>query len=345
MSSTSPAERVRAAIATLPRVDLISVSPTPLEHLPRFSAALEGPDIYVKRDDLTGLAFGGNKSRMFEFSLADALEQNADVIVSGAAVQSNYCRQLAAACAVLDLDIELYLRPVRPVDRQTVQGNHLLMRLCGADVTVLAPDADQHRTIEERVAELQASGRSPYWPRRPETIDLDAIAYVEAAVELEDQFADAGIDPSYVYVASSDTTQAGLQLGFQLLETDREVRGIHPVGGAADVGERMHDIAARAADRLGFECTLDPGDFPNDGSFVGDGYGSPTESGMAAVRQLARTEGILLDPVYTGKAMAGMCAAIEGGTIEAADGPVVFVHTGGQPALFAYAEAIAAVMN
>ena len=131
--------QLETALATLPRVQLASIRPTPLEPLAKLSALLGGPDIYIKRDDLTGLAFGGNKTRMLELSLADAIEKGAEVIVSGSAVQSNYCRQMAAACARLDLELHLILRPVRPIDHKEVQGNHLLMRLFGANVEIL-PD-------------------------------------------------------------------------------------------------------------------------------------------------------------------------------------------------------------
>ena len=126
MASTETDIQLESALEGIPRVELVSILPTPLEHLPSLSAELGGPEIYIKRDDLTGLAFGGNKSRMFEFSLADAINKDADVIVAGAAVQSNYCRQLSAACAILDLELELYLRPVRPIDQEVIQGNHLL---------------------------------------------------------------------------------------------------------------------------------------------------------------------------------------------------------------------------
>jgi 1-aminocyclopropane-1-carboxylate deaminase/D-cysteine desulfhydrase-like pyridoxal-dependent ACC family enzyme len=129
--------QLETALATLPRVQLASIRPTPLEHLSRLSAELGGPEIYIKRDDLTGLAFGGNKTRMLELSLAEAKAQGAEVIVTGAAVQSNYCRQMSAACAKLGLELHLVLRPVRDIDHEEVQGNHFLMRLFGAHVTVL----------------------------------------------------------------------------------------------------------------------------------------------------------------------------------------------------------------
>ena len=170
-------DQLRAAIATLPRIPL-GIHPTPLEHLPRLSTALGGPPVYMKRDDLTGLAFGGNKTRMLEFSLADAQAKGADTIVTGMAVQSNYCRQMAAACAKTGLACHLVLRPVRPVDREVVQGNNLLQRLFGAHIDVL-PDNDydaQAAAVVAKADELRAAGKRVYVPRRKDTVDLDAIA-------------------------------------------------------------------------------------------------------------------------------------------------------------------------
>ena len=168
------AERTRVfadALGRLPRVALSSVRPTPIEPLTRLRTEIGGPLIYMKRDDLTGLGFGGNKTRMLEFSLADALEAGADTLVSGAAVQSNYCRQLAAAGAKLGLEVHLVVRPVRPVDLEEIQGNHLLQRLFGAHVTVLQDfdRANQQRALEAKCEELEAAGRKVYWPRRDST--------------------------------------------------------------------------------------------------------------------------------------------------------------------------------
>lgn len=339
-ANTENEAALEAALAELPRVDLASVRPTPLEPMPRLSEALGGPDLYVKRDDLTGLAFGGNKTRMFEFALADALATDAEVLVHGAAVQSNYCRQLAAACAHLGLDLELYLRPVRPVDHDEVTGNHLLMRLCGADVTILDDGDDQREVIADRVAALEDEGRAVYWPRRGDTIDLDALAYAETSLEIVRQCRGRDIDPGYCYVASSDTTQAGLELGLRALDSDTRVRGFAPSAGDEGRREEMARIANQGADRVGLDVAVDPDDLWNDDSFVGERYGLPTEGGLEAVRTTARTEGVLLDPVYTGKAMAGLFAHVRDGRLGPDDGPVVFVHTGGQPALFAYADAV-----
>ncbi|NKB67881.1 MAG: pyridoxal-phosphate dependent enzyme [Candidatus Latescibacteria bacterium] len=337
--NTEKAVQLEAALDRLPRVDLVSVRPTPLEALPRLSAHLGGPPLYIKRDDLTGLAMGGNKTRMFEYSLADAQAKGAQVIVAGAAVQSNYCRQLAAACARLGLELQLILRPVRDIDEQEIQGNQLLQRLCGAQVTIL-PTRDhpsQQAALKARVDELTAQGRKVYWPRRADTVDLDALAYAAAALELAHQCRQMGLEPGHLYCSALDTTQAGLALGLAYLQSPIKVRGFCPVEKQFDRCREMADMANQGARRLGLDFTMAAKDFDND--FVGPRYGLPSPEGLEALRLLARTEGILLDPVYTSKAMAGLFADIEAGKL-GGDKPVVFWHTGGHPALFAYADEV-----
>lgn len=335
------ARKLEAALAKLPRVPLTSVKPTPLESMPRLSAQLGGPPLYIKRDDLTGLAFGGNKTRMLEFALADALAKGADTIVTGAAVQSNYCRQMAAACAKLGLELHLILRPVRPIDLQEIQGNHLLQRLCGAHLTVLS-DFDRNRqqqAIRAKFEELAAQGRKVYWPRRDDTIDLDALAYAEVGMEIASQCQALGINPEYLYVAALDTTQAGVVLGLKWVESPIHVRGFSPFGGWPGRQAEMARIANQGSRRLGLDIEFKAEDFDNDDSFVGEAYGIPTPAGMEAVRAVARAEGILIDPVYTGKAMAALFQHIRTGKV-AKDRPVVFLHTGGAPALFGYAKEV-----
>ena len=338
--NTEKEHRLAAALSALPRTSL-AIKPTPLEPLPRLSEALGGPPIYIKRDDLTGLAFGGNKTRMLELSLAEALARGADTIVTGAAVQSNYCRQMAGACAKLGLELHLVLRPVRPVDRQGAQGNHLLQRLFGAQVTILEDrDMDrQQEAIKAKAAALRATGKTVYIPRQADTVDLDVIAYAESALEIARQCQELAIAPASLYVCALDTTQAGVVLGLSYLESGIQVQGICPLEGRPDRHQRMAEMANQAADRLDLAISFTPDDFHNDDSFIGERYGIPTEAGIEALNLVARTEGILLDPVYTSKAMSGLVAHIRAGQL-AADRPVVFLHTGGAPALFAYADAV-----
>lgn len=331
-------QQLVSALARLPRIKLASVLPTPLEELPRFSAAVGGPPIYIKRDDLTGLGYGGNKTRMLEFSLADALHQGADVIVTGAGVQSNYCRQMAAACARLGLELHLILRPFREVDLHQVQGNHLLQRLFGAKCTIL-PDRDfekQKQAILARMEELRKQGRRPYWPRQADTVDIDALAYAESGLEIVQQSRAQGISPSHVYLAALDTTQSGVVLGLRYVDSPIKVRGFSPFENCPERFENMARIANQGAARVGLGLRLEAGDFDNDDGQVGERYGVPTPQGLEAFRLMARTEGLLLDPVYTSKAMAGLIADVKAGKL-AKDKPVVFLHTGGSPALFGYA--------
>lgn len=331
--------QLETALATLPRESLASIRPTPLEPLARLSAELGGPDIYIKRDDLTGLAFGGNKTRMLELSLADAKAKGAEVIVCGSAVQSNYCRQMSAACAKLGLELHLILRPVRDIDHQEVQGNHLLMRLFGAHVEIL-PDEERHmqqQRLAERAEQLRAQGRAVYEPRQDDTVDIDALAYAESALEIVQQCRALDISPAYLYCAALDTTQAGVVLGLTYLESGIHVRGFSPFEGQTQRHEDMARIANQGAGRIGLSIALGADDFDNDDSYVGERYGVATPEGLEAIRMVARCEGLLLDPVYTGKAMAALIADIRSGRLGAEDGPVVFLHTGGYPALFGYA--------
>ena len=347
MTDTSPTpseSRLAAAIAGLPRYSLGWLH-TPLEAAPRLSAALGGPPIYIKRDDLTGLSFGGNKTRMLEFSIADAQAKGADTIVYGAAVQSNYCRQLAGACAKAGYECHLLMRPERESDKTQITGNALVQRLLGAHVTVL-PNNDRPRqqaAIQEKAAELRAAGKQVYIPRQPDTVDLEAIAYAISALEVVQQCRELGVEPKWLYVAAADTTQVGLVLGLKAIGSSLRVRAINPAFKNGNE-ERMAAMANQAAERLDLDVTFTAADFDNDDSYVGERYGVPTAQGLAAIATVAQNEGILLDPVYTGKAMSGLIDQIRTGKV-GADEPVVFLHTGGAPALFGYAEDVVAALE
>lgn len=325
------------ALGGLERVSLASVRPTPLEAMPRLSAALGGPPIYIKRDDLTGLAFGGNKTRMLEFALSDAKAKGADVIVTGAAVQSNYCRQMAAACAKLGLELHLVVAPHREIDKHEVQGNAFLQRLFGAKVTVLEDNNSkrQGEALKAKADELRQAGKKVYMPRQEDTVDLDAIAYAEVALEIVRQCREQGIYPEYLYVSALDTTQAGLVMGLAYLRSPIQVRGISPFSGVPQRMQNMARIANQGLKRLGLDLRLAERDFENDDGWVGERYAIPTGEAIDAIHLVAKTEGILIDPVYTGKAMAALFGAIRQGQLDK-NTPVLFMHTGGAPALFGY---------
>jgi 1-aminocyclopropane-1-carboxylate deaminase/D-cysteine desulfhydrase-like pyridoxal-dependent ACC family enzyme len=335
--------QLEEALAGLPRIPLASVRPTPLEPMTQLSAHLGGRALYIKRDDLTGLAFGGNKTRMLEFSLAEVQARGADTVVTGAAVQSNYCRQMAAACAKVGLELHLVLRPHREIDKQEVQGNHFLQRLFGAHVTIL-PDYDpvkHEAALRAKVEELSAAGKKVMQPRQADTVDLDAIAYAEVALEIVRQCRALRIDPEFLYTAAMDTTQAGLVLGFSYMRSPIQVRGVSPFENSPARMENMATMANAAAARLGFDIQIAARDFVNDDSYVGARYAIPTDEGLDALHLAAKQEGILLDPVYTSKAMAKLINDVQSGGL-GNHAPVIFLHTGGAPALFGYVDEVMA---
>jgi L-cysteate sulfo-lyase len=321
MNKSLTNEELVRRIGEFPRVKLAEL-PTPLQELPRLSKVLGGPRIFMKRDDLTGLAFGGNKTRMFEFLLADALKAGADTIIGGAGVQSNYSRQLVAACCVLGLEVHLVLRELVPGEGKEIQGNLLLDLLAGATVHLIEATADQQRqAMYDLAEELRRKGRKPYVVRMANNQDLsfDIVSYVNCFCELEQQCGALKIRPTHLYLCSYDSTQAGLELGRIALNSNLKIVGLTP----------------ETARRLGIPCSLRPEEIQSSGECIGQGYGIPSPEGIEAIKLVARTEGIFLDPVYSSKAMAGLFDHLRRGLLGRED-LVVFLHTGGTPALFAY---------
>ena len=329
--------RVRELLARQPRVQL-ALLPTPLEPLPRLSAALGGPAIYVKRDDLTGLAFGGNKTRQLEFVLGDLLRQSPEVLVTGANIQSNWSRQSAAAAARLGIPIVLVLRNT---EMQEIQGNVLLDYWLGAEVRFTSePDMAtvMHGELDRVVDELRAQGKrafkiDPWCAPIP-------LAYVDMVTELNEQCEAMGLVPSRIWLAAAGPTQSGIALGARMLGWDVPVTGVTPlIWSDGSLPDLIADSANRAAELLGVEERLTPAEIDNRDGYIGPGYAVPSEAGLAAMRLAARTDALLLDPVYTGKAMAGLIDAVAAGELTK-DDTVIFVHTGGLPAVFAYRDAI-----
>lgn len=325
-----------ARIATIDRISLAHL-PTPLDHCPRFTAELGGPQIWLKRDDLTGLAFGGNKTRQLEFLFADIMAKGADTIVAGAYTQSNWCRQMTAAACKLGLKASLVL--LHGQKGGVLQGNLLLDHLMGATVEVV--DEDDIQKLPLRLADkaeiLAAAGAKPYVvaPFDLPMLSLSAVGYVNAAVELDAQCAAAGIDPTHVYTSGANMTPAGLALGLKALRPATRLVNVAPIkwDEARDVD--IARIANGCADRLGLDLTLAPEDIDNHDGYIGPGYGIVTPESRAALRLLAQTEGVFLDPVYSSKAMAGLIDHVKTGRLSK-DDTVIFLHTGGTPALFAY---------
>jgi 1-aminocyclopropane-1-carboxylate deaminase/D-cysteine desulfhydrase-like pyridoxal-dependent ACC family enzyme len=337
---------VRAALDRLPRVDL-GVGETPLEPLPRLTAELGGPQLYIKRDDVAGGPLGGNKTRMLEYVLGKAVEGGATSVVGGSAAQSNYSRQLAAACARLGLDCHLVLRRLRPGDEQ-LQGSLLLDHLYGATIEFVDDDrTEQTRRLTELADGLEAAGAVVY--RAPQASEADkalhAAAYAGAAVELLEQCAVAGVEPTHVYVSTLDTTHAGLLLGLRTAESGAEVRAISPNERAIFTDRTIEEEVARlttaAGQLLGLSVAITADDVVTSTAHLGVRYGDITAGGVAAMRVFARTEAIILDPVYTAKAAAALIDDVESGVLGKSD-VVVFWHTGGMPAVFAYSDEIGA---
>ncbi|WP_034949390.1 D-cysteine desulfhydrase [Erwinia oleae] len=314
------------------KVELLG-APTPLEHLPRLSDYL-GRDIFIKRDDLTPVAFGGNKLRKLEFLAADALRQGADVLLTAGAIQSNHVRQTAAVAAKLGLKcVALLENPLATAaDNYLTNGNRLLLDLLDAEVIMVdalhAPDAQ----LEEQASRLEAQGFRPYIVPVGGSNALGALGYVECAQEIAHQ-SEGVVDFAAVVVASGSAgTHAGLAVGLEQLLPDTELVGVTVSRSVADQQPKVVAIQQALAASLSLTAAA-PVTLWDD--YYAPQYGMPNEEGMEAIKLLARLEGIFLDPVYSGKAMAGLLDGITQKRFRR-DGPIAFIHTGGAPALFAY---------
>ncbi len=324
---------LRQRLAQLPRVTLANL-PTPLEPLPRLSELL-GVRLFIKRDDLTGLAFGGNKTRHLEFSIAQALQEGCDIVINGAAVQSNYCRQTAAACAKVGLRCALVLRQDPRIDphKTEPQGNLLLDYLFGADVRFVDADADMDAEKERFADEYRAKGHKPFVIKHPDL--AGGFGYLLCLLELVEQCRQWKIEPTHLVHSSSTPTQVGFVIGKKALGLNWHILGVSPSYRTTDAPKQIADLSNMVAQRLGLPLRFTPEEIGYTTDFVGESYGVPTQEGMEAMLLMARTEGVLLEPVYTAKAFAAVVDMVRKGQINK-NHTVVFVHTGGLPALFAY---------
>jgi D-cysteine desulfhydrase family pyridoxal phosphate-dependent enzyme len=319
--------------ADLPRATLAPL-PTPLHHLPRFSAAV-GADVWMKRDDVGAVGLAGNKVRKLEFVLGAARRDGADAIVIVGAEQSNACRAAAAACAQLGLRCVLVLSGDAP-DRAT--GNLLLDRVFGADVRFAGTTdwAALAHESEQASASLRADGATPYLLPVGASSPLGAVGFAVAWFELLEQLDALDVAAgTLIHSSSSGGTHAGLLAGRRLSERGPRVRAIGVADDIyPDMRARYAEIASDALELIGGATgAIGPADVELDMRFLGDGYAKPTAEALEAIRLLARTEGIACDPVYSGKALAALVAAARAG--ELGDGATVFWHTGGYHALFA----------
>lgn len=319
-------------LTALPRTSL-GFFPTPIHPLPNLSARLGGPALWVKRDDQTGLAAGGNKTRKLEYLVADALQQRADTLITVGAPQSNHARQTAAAAAKAGLKSALVLRGSAPADRT---GNILLDELVGAEIFWAGAQPVNEAAAE--VAEiLRTRGQRPYMIPLGGSNPIGAVGYVAATLELGEQAkaSDLHFD-AIVFATSSGGTQSGLALGAKLSGYANRVLGISVDHPADQLVPLLVDLANATAQRIGAAVSFRAQDFEVNDRYLGGGYAVMGKAEREAIRLCAQTEGLLVDPVYTGRAMAGLIDLIRAGEFRAGQN-VLFWHTGGTPALFAYA--------
>lgn len=315
-----------------PRLELLG-APTPLEHLPRLSDYL-GRDIFIKRDDFTPVAMGGNKLRKLEFLAADALREGADVLLTAGAIQSNHVRQTAAVAARLGLKcVALLENPIGThAENYLSNGNRLLLDLMDAEVIRVDALNNPAEQLAEQATRLEAQGYRPYIVPVGGSNALGALGYVECAQEIAHQ-SEGVVDFAAVVVASGSAgTHAGLAVGLEHLLPETELVGVtvsRQVEAQLPLVERLRQSLAETLE-VQAKAPITLWD-----DYFAPRYGEPNDEGMAAVKLLARLEGILLDPVYTGKAMAGLLDGVSQNRFRR-EGPLLFIHTGGAPALFAY---------
>lgn len=325
---------------SLPRFHLAQL-PTPLESLPRLSRELNGPQLLIKRDDQTGLALGGNKTRKLEFLVGDALRQGADTLVTAGAAQSNHCRQTAAAAAKAGLQCELILNGRQP---DLPNGNLLLNHLLGAHEHWIER-SERPAKLRELPAQLCARGRKPYIIGVGGSNGVGATGYVVAMMELMHQLRASGQQVDHIlFGTSSGGTQAGIELGARITGFNGRLHGL-----SIDKNDPEHleyeievaQIANECAKYIGSEVRLTKDDINVVYGYMGEGYGIVGDLEREAIRLMARCEGIVLDPVYAGRAFGALVDLIRKGVFKRGE-TVLFWHTGGAPALFAYASEVLA---
>jgi D-cysteine desulfhydrase family pyridoxal phosphate-dependent enzyme len=311
----------------IPRINFAHL-PTPIESMPRLSEALGGPQLFVKRDDQTGLAFGGNKTRKLEFLVAEAREQGTDVLISAGAIQSNHCRQTAAAAAKFGFECILVLTGIPP---KHASANLYLDELFGANIITVADRADRDRVMKETFDKAVNDGKKPYLVPYGGSSPTGALGYAYAVEELVKQ----GLHADWIiFGTSSGGTHAGLVLGQRIFGFEGKVLGISIDETESWLKSHVSILASEASQLLGKKIVFNPEEVLANDTYCKAGYGVLTEAERDAIRLFAKYEGLLLDPVYTGRAAAGLIDLIRKGFFKKSE-KVLFWHTGGQPALFA----------
>jgi D-cysteine desulfhydrase family pyridoxal phosphate-dependent enzyme len=302
--------------------------PTPIETLPRLSDALSGPRLLIKRDDQTGLAFGGNKTRKLEFLVAEARDQGAQTLISGGALQSNHCRQTAASAARFGFKCILVLTGEKP---KQPSANLLLDELFGAEIIHVAAREERDRILQQTFDRAAKEGLEPYLVPYGGSNATGALGYAFAMKELMEQNLQADC---IVFATSSGGTHAGLLLGQRVFGYKGKVLGISVDESEEWLKQHVSELASLASEKLGKRIEFTPDEVLANANYCSAGYGVLNEPEGEAIRLFAKCEGLLLDPVYTGRAAAGMIDLIRKGIFKK-DETVLFLHTGGQPALFA----------
>lgn len=327
-------------LARFPRLRFAHL-PTRLEPMDGLSQHLGGPRIWIKRDDCSGLAGGGNKTRKLEFLIADAIRSGADTVITQGATQSNHTRQTCAAAARQNLGCYILLED-RTGSRDPdylFNGNVLLDQLCGASLGRVPKGTDMNQAMENLAGELQSSGKSPYIIPGGGSNPVGALGYVNAAVELVQQANDRALVIDHViHATGSAGTQAGLVTGMVGLNSGIPVLGIGVRAPEKKQHAMVFELAKQTAQHIALATSIEEGAVRVNCDYVGEGYGIPTEGALEAIGLAARLDGILLDPVYSGKGMAGLIDLVSRGHFHSSQN-IVFIHTGGSQALFAYREA------
>ena len=313
---------------------------TPLERAHKLELFLgkKSPKIYIKRDDMLGLTGGGNKTRKLEFLMADAIEKKATAIITCGAIQSNHCRLTLAAAIRENCECHLVLEERIPnTFDQEASGNNFLFQLLGATSTTLAKKGENTQAIMKKMAdELTKQGKTPYIIPGGGSNEIGSLGYVNCFYEIKNQIKTLAINPSTIICTSgSSGTHAGLVTGIKITKTPIKCLGISVMRSKIEQTELVRSLASKTARLLQANTNINHEDVLIDDNYIGNGYSMPTPEMIEAVTILAQTEGILLDPVYTGKALAGMIDLIRKNSISS-DETIIFIHTGGSPALYAY---------
>ncbi len=334
------ANELISKIDKIPRIDL-AILPTPLEYLPNMSKELN-INLYIKRDDCTGLAFGGNKTRHLEFIMAKTLSKEYDCVLTGASSQSNWCRQMTAAANKLNLDIFLVL--MHGVKGKLMQGNFLIYNILGANVDVVEGENLEEipKHLDIKYNELIKQGRKPlliYGGFGKEDTVLAGISYAKAMTEIDLQMKKNNFMADHLFVTAANMTQAGCELGARILNWPTRIQGISPVYWKMNIRKDIARICNDGAKMLNLNLDFTYDMINHDNNYVGEKYGAVTDEGISAMKLLAKKEGIILDPVYTSKGFSALIDYVKKGKIKSGEN-VIFMFTGGSPAIFAYNEEI-----